>query len=162
MNRLQRTTDAIPDRHLHPRFWPALAVILLAAVGLVAPHIVQAQSTSVMPPVYHPSRLQMVQLMVTEEGTVFTDPVHQADGDATFEFRVQGTTMERHVEITCVYAPRFEAARQACAGYHNHVLIPHQGDHFRITGPLVRDLVHDAEFPNLEIHPAIEIVELRS
>jgi hypothetical protein len=100
--------------------------------------------------------------MVTAAGTVLTDPVRQADGDATFEFRVQGTTTERHVEITRVYPPEFEAARQACAGYGNHVLIPHQGDHVRITGPLVRDLVPDAEFLNLEIHPAIRIVELGS
>jgi hypothetical protein len=111
-----------------------------------------------MPPVYHPSRLQVVQPM--ETGTVLTDPVRQADGDATFEFRVQSTTTERHVEITCMYTPRFDAAREACAGYHNRVLIPHQGDHVRIAGPLVRDLVHDAEFPNLEIHPAVTIVEL--
>ena len=152
----------IRARQLHPRFRPALAVIMLAAIGLVVPHIVQAQSTAVEPPVCHPSRLQGVQSMVTETGTVLTDPVHQVDGDATFEFRVQGTTTERHVEITCGYAPRFEAAREACAGYHNHVLIPHQGDHVRITGPLVRDLVHDAEFPNLEIHPAVTIVEMGS
>jgi hypothetical protein len=133
---------------------------MLAAVGLIAPYIVQGQSTTVLPPVYHPSRLQVVQPMVTEMGMVLTDPVRQADGDATFEFRVQGTSTERHVEITCVYPPHFEAARQACAGYRNHVLIPHQGDHVRITGLLVRDLVHDAEFPNLEIHPAVTIVEL--
>jgi hypothetical protein len=112
--------------------------------------------------VYHPAGLEVVTPLVMETGTVLTNPVHQADGDATFEFRVQGTSTERHVEMTCVYAPHFEAARQACAGYHNHVLIPHRGDHVRITGPLVRDLVHDAEFPNLEIHPAIEIVELGS
>jgi hypothetical protein len=134
-----------------------IAVILLAGLlalaGTVAPDVT-------MPPVYRPSRLQVVQPMVTETGTVLTDPVHQADGDATFEFRVQGTTTERHVEITCVYAPRFEAAREACAGYHNHVPIPHRGDHVRITGPLVRDLVHDAEFPNLEIHPVVSLVEL--
>ena len=43
-------------------------------------------------PVYHPSRLEVVQPTVTEEGTVLSDPVHQADGDATFEFRVQGTS----------------------------------------------------------------------
>ena len=134
---------------------------MLAAVGLIAPHVVQGQNTP-MPPVYHPSRLQVVRPMVTEEGTVLTDPVHQADGDATFEFQVQGTGMERHVEIVCVYPPEFEAARQACHGYHNHVLIPHAGDHVRITGPLVQDLVHDAEFPNLEIHPAVTIIELGS
>ena len=161
MNQLQRT-QLIHARQLHPRFRPAIAVIMLAVAGLIAPHIVQGQTTSVLPPVYHPSRLQVVQPMVTETGTVLTDPVRQADGDATFEFRVQGTSTERHVEITCVYAPHFEAAREACVGYHNHVLIPEAGDHVRITGPLVRDLVHDAEFPNLENHPAIEIVELRS
>jgi hypothetical protein len=134
---------------------------MLAIVAmLIAPHDVQGQSPTVVPPVYHPSRLQVVQPMVTEVGTVLTDPVRQADGDATFEFRVQGTSTERHVEITCVYPPEFDAARRACAGYHNHVLIPHRGDHVRITGPLVRDLVHDAEFPNLEIHPAVTIVEL--
>ena len=155
-------TQPIRARQLHPRFRPALAVIMLAVVGLVAPHIVRGQSTTVLPPVYHPSRLQMVQPMVTEVGTVLTDPVRQADGDATFEFQVQGTSTVRHVEITCVYPPDFEAARQACHGYHNYVLIPHAGDHVRITGPLVRDLVHDAEFPNLEIHPAVTIVELGS
>jgi hypothetical protein len=158
----QHRTQAIHARQLHPRFRPALAAITLAATGLIAPHIAHGQTTTVLPPVYHPSRLQVVQPMVTEEGTVLTDPVHQADGDATFEFRVQGTTTERHVEIVCVYAPRFEAAREACAGYHSHVLIPHRGDHVRITGPLVRDLVHDVEFPNLEIHPAVTIVELGS
>jgi hypothetical protein len=129
-------------------------------VGLLAPHIVAGQSPTVLPPVYHPSRLQVVQPMVTEEGTVLTDPVRQADGDDTFEFQVQGTHTVRHIEITCVFPPRFEAAQQACAGYHNHVLIPHRGDHVRITGPLVRDLVHNAEFSNLEIHPAVTIVEL--
>jgi hypothetical protein len=157
MSQIQRT-QAIRTRQLQPRFRPALAVIMLAAVGLIAPHVVQGQSTTVLPPVYHPSRLQVVQPMVTETGTVLTNPVHQADGDATFEFRVQGTSTERHVEITCVYPRHFEAAREACAGYHNHVLIPHADDHVRITGPLVRDLVHDAEFPNLEIHPAVTIV----
>ena len=159
MNHRYRS-QANPDRQLHPRFRPALAVIMLAAIGLIAPHIVHGQSTTVLPPVYHPSRLQVVQPMVTEAGTVLTDSVRQADGDATFEFQVQGTGTERHVEITCVYPPEFEAARQACAGYHNHVLIPRAGDHVRITGPLVRDLVHEAEFPNLEIHPAVVIVEL--
>jgi hypothetical protein len=162
MNQLQRITQAIPVRQRHPRFRPALAAIAMAAIGLIAPRIVAGQSTTVMPPVYHPSRLQVVKPMVREEGTVLTDPVHQADGDATFEFRVQGTTTKRHVEITCVYPPRFDLDREACAGYHNHVLIPHAGDHVRITGPLVRDLVHDAEFPNLEIHPAITIIELGS
>ena len=102
-----------------------------------------------MPPVYHPPRLQVVRPMVTEEGTVLTDPVHQAGGDAPFEFQIQGTDTVRHVEVRCVYAAEFEAAREACRGYYNHVLIPHAGDHVRITGPLVRDLVHDAEFPNL-------------
>jgi hypothetical protein len=111
---------------------------------------------------YYPQRLEVIWAMVTEEATVLTDPLPQADGDATFELQVQGTSTERHVEITCVYPPEFEAARQACHGYHNHVLIPHAGDHVRITGPLVRDLVHDAEFPNLEIHPAVMIVELGS
>ena len=77
------------------------------------------------------------------------------DGDATFEFQVQGTSMERHVEIVWVYPPEFEAARQPYHGYHSHVLIPHAGDHVRITGPLVRDLAHDAEVPNPEIHPAM-------
>lgn len=161
MNHRYRS-QANPDRQLHPRFRPALAVIMLAAVGLIAPHVVRGQSTTVLPPVYHPSRLQVVQPIVTETGTVLTDPVRQADGDATFEFQVQGTSTVRHVEITCVYPPDFEAARQACHGYHNYVLIPHAGDHVRITGPLVRDLVHDAEFPNLEIHPAVTIVELGS
>jgi hypothetical protein len=28
----------------------------------------------------------------------------------------------------CVNAPRYEAAREARAGYHNHVLIPHWGE----------------------------------
>ena len=55
-----------------------------------------------------------------------------------------------------------EAAHQAGAGHCNYVFIPHVGDHVRITGPLVRDLVHDAEFPNLEVHPAVTIVELGS
>ena len=113
-------------------------------------------------PMYYPQRLEVIWAMVTEEATVLTDPLPQADGDATFELQVQGTSTERHVEITCVYPPEFEAARQACHGYHNHVLIPHAGDHVRITGPLVRDLVHDAEFPNLEINPAVMIVELGS
>jgi hypothetical protein len=149
-------TQAILARQLHPRFRPALAVIMLAVVGLIAPHVVQGQNTP-MPPVYHPQRLEVVKPMVTETGTVLTDPVRQADGDATFEFQVQGTSTVRHVEITCVFPPEFEAARQACHGYHNHVLIPHAGDHVRITGPLVRDLVHDAEFPNLEIHPVVTL-----
>ena len=129
-----------------------LASLLALAAG-TAPGVA-------LPPVYHPSRLQVVQPMVTETGTVLTDPVRQADGDATFEFQVQGTSTEQHVEIVCVYPPQFEAAREACHGYHNHVLIPHASDHVRITGPLVRDFVHDAEFPNLEIHPAVTIVEL--
>ena len=160
MSQIQ-STQAIRARQLHPRFRPALAAIMLAAVGLIAPHIVQGQNTP-MPPVYHPSRLQVVQPMVTEEGTVLTNPVHQADGDATFEFQIQDTDTVRHVEVTCVYAPEFEAAREACRGYHNHVLIPHAGDHVRVTGPLVRDLVYDVEFPNLEIHPVVSIVELGS
>jgi hypothetical protein len=131
-----------------------LLASMLALAGGIAP--------VTMPPVYHPARLQVVQPMVTETGTVLTDAVHQADGDATFEFRVQGTSTERRVEIVCVYAPLFKAAREACAGYHNHVLIPHAGDHIRITGPLVRDLVHDGQFHALEIHPAITIVEIGS
>ena len=103
-------------------------------------------------------RHQVVQPLVREQGTVLTDPVCQANGDATFEFQVQGTSTDRDEEITCVYPPEFEAGREACHGYHNHVLIPHAGDHVRITGPLVRGLVHDAEFPNLKIHPAVTIV----
>jgi hypothetical protein len=97
---------------------------------------------------------------VTRDGLVIEAPVHQADGDATFEFQVQGTGEELHVEITCVYAPRFDPARTACAGYHNHLLIPREGDHIRVTGPLVRDLVHNDQFHELEIHPAVTIVEL--
>ena len=155
MNHRYRT-QAILARQLHPRFRPALAVIMLAVVGLIAPYVAQGQNTP-MPPVYHPQRLEVVKPMVTETGTVLTDPVQQADGDATFEFQVHGTSTVRHVEITCVFPPEFEAARQACHGYHNHVVIPHAGDHVRIIGPLVRDLVHDAEFPNLEIHPVVTL-----
>jgi len=158
MNHGFRTNETLV-RQLHPRVRSALAVIMLAVVGLIAPHVVRGQNTP-MPPVYHRSRLQVVQPMVTEEGAVLTNPVHQADGDATFEFQVSGKQAIRHVEIVCVYPAEFEAAGDACAGYHNRVLIPHAGDHVRIQGPLVRDLVHDGEFPNLEIHPAVTIVEL--
>jgi hypothetical protein len=42
MSHPQRT-QAIPARQLHPRFRPALAVIMPAAMGLFAPHIVAGQ-----------------------------------------------------------------------------------------------------------------------
>jgi hypothetical protein len=38
-----------------------------------------------------------------------------------------------------------------------HVRIPQRGDRVGVTGPLVRDLVHDAQYHELEIHPAVTI-----
>jgi hypothetical protein len=57
---------------------------MLAAVGLIAPRIAAGQTTTVLPPVCHPARLKVVQPMLKKVGAVLTDPVRQADGDATF------------------------------------------------------------------------------
>lgn len=72
-----------------------VATLTAAAMGNAAPAVTLA-------PVYHPRRLEVMQPMVTREGVVMTDPVHHADGDATFEFQVAGTHEVLHVEITCV------------------------------------------------------------
>ena len=132
------------------------AIVALIAIVLIAPVVVTGQSGP-LPPVYHPSRLQVVQPMVAREGIVATTPVHERDGDLTFDLEDRSHAARYHVEIVCVFYPQFEAAREACSGYTNHVLIPHRGDWIRVTGPLVRDLVHDAQYHELEIHPAVTI-----
>jgi hypothetical protein len=49
MNHRYRT-QAILDRQLHPRFRPALAVIMLGAIGLVAPHVAAGAGPNYTPP----------------------------------------------------------------------------------------------------------------
>ena len=133
------------------------AVIAMLGFALVAPFAVAGWSSPLptpLPPVYYPSSLEVVQPMGSREGLVETTAVHQQDGDFTFDLLSIPINEVLHVEITCVFPPKFDAARVACAGYTNHVKIPHAGEYVRVTGPLVRDLVHKAEFPTLEIHPA--------
>ena len=122
---------------------------LVAAPGIVP---------EILPPVYHPQRLQTVQPSITVVGTITTAPARQHDGDVTFA--VQSGSQRYHAEIVCVYPPTFSAARAACAGYTNRIAIPHRGDRVRITGPLVRDLQHDESFHELEIHPVTALVTL--
>ena len=140
------------------------AVIAILGFTLAAPFAVAGWSSSLpapLPPVYSPSRLEVVQPLVSREGLVEATPVHQRDGDLTFDLLSIPINEVLHVEITCVFPPQFDAARVACAGYTNHVKIPHVGEYVRVTGPLVRDLFHEAEFPALEIHPAVTIEVVR-
>ena len=137
--------------------WTAVAV---AAFVLMVPTVRGAQPPmpgAPLPPVYHPQRLEVIQPMVTREGIVEATPVHQRDGDLTFELLSIPINEVLHVEITCVFPPEFLAAREACAGYTNHIRIPHTGEYIRVSGPLVRDLVHDGQYHELEIHPAVTI-----
>jgi hypothetical protein len=138
----------------------AWTVIAVVAFVLMVPTVRGAQPPmpgAPLPPVYHPQRLEVIQPMVTREGIVENTPVHQGDGDLTFKLLSIPINEVLHVEITCVFPPEFPAAREACAGYTNHVRIPHAGEYIRVTGPLVRDLVHDAQYHELEIHPAVAI-----
>jgi hypothetical protein len=112
-----------------------------------------------LPPVYHPQRLQTIQRSITVTGTVITTPRRAPDGDVTFEVRAGSN--QYHAEITCVFPPSFAAARAACAGYTNRIPIPRRGDRVRITGPLVRDLRHDEQTHELEIHPVVTLTVLR-
>ena len=110
------------------------------------------------PPVYHPERLMVIKSSIVVEGVVASQPTRQSDGDATFELRAG--TEQYHAEIVCVYPPAFKAAQDACRGYQNHIPIPRASAHVRVTGPLVRDLRHDEQFHELEIHPVTNLIVL--
>src|SRR5216683_953278 len=128
----------------------SLCILLLAACSTppappvptpvpTATQVVPTCDVSLWHHVYHPSRLQVVDVCRTITGTI-TDVRHEADGDAHILLRLDdGTTLV--TEAICVYPVSQADAVAACQDFTPGLVIPPVGDHVAITGTYVLDTV---------------------
>lgn len=120
--------------------------------------------------VYHPDRLQIVQACISVTGTIAFER-KEPDGDYHIGLKLDPKygDLVNDCNLTClngaehgdlVLEPVCEVpvtqadAINACAGYHNSLVIPSVGTHVSASGVYVKDLDHGW----MEIHPLLSLV----
>ena len=137
--------------------------------------------------VYDPGRLKLVQSCIEATGIVWGTPT--AEGDADYHILIRLDSGQAHllnqknyeykdsclvaepvcavmdprhpgkVKTTLLYRMLYYDLPEVCDGYTNNVYIPKNGEHVKVTGPLIIDEGEYAVVPHgwREIHPVTKI-----